>query len=401
MAEHPARRSSLPRYMVALASLGVLYGLLRNGTGAPTLDRRGRTERAPAAPANDDLPSDLPARDGAAAAARAPAPQEIGEVERGRAATRPQDIPARGWKDVMWRVWHEIGNDRVLAVAGGVTFYALLALFPAIAALVSLYGLFADASTINGHLQGLSAVLPAGTLDIIAEQIGRIAAQRDASLTVGLAAGLLVSLWSANAGMKAIFDALNVVYDETEKRGFIRLTAQTLLFTLGALLVLVLALASIVVVPAALAWLGPRLGPWLGLGGLSERLVAALRWPVLLVAIGVALAVLYRFGPSRQRAQWRWISPGSAFAAIAWLVVSLAFSWYVANFANYNATYGSLGAVIGLMTWMWISVVVVLVGAEINAELEHQTTRDSTAEAEKPMGQRGAEMADTVGRSAA
>jgi membrane protein len=373
--------------MVALASLGVLYGLLRERPGEAG-DRR-RSARGAPVPANDDLP----AATGAAADARRPAPGQAGEVDRGRAATRPQDIPARGWKDVIWRVWYEIGNDRVLAVAGGVTFYALLALFPAIAALVSLYGLFADASTINSHLQGLSAVLPAGTLDIIAEQVGRIAAQRDASLSLGVVVGLLVTLWSANAGMKAIFDALNVVYDETEKRGFIKLTAQTLLFTLGALVVLVLALVSIVVVPAVLAWLG--------LGGGTERLVAAVRWPVLLVAIAVALAVLYRFGPSRRRPQWRWISPGSAFAAIAWLVVSLAFSWYVANFANYNATYGSLGAVIGLMTWMWISVVVVLVGAEINAELEHQTARDSTAEPERPMGQRGAEMADTVGRSAA
>ncbi|ALK08761.1 YihY/virulence factor BrkB family protein [Blastochloris viridis] len=351
MADRPARGTSLSRYMVALAALGVLYGLLRNHSGEPATASRRSARGALAAPASE----------------------EAGQVERGQAATRPRDAPAPGWMDVAWRVGREIGNHRVLAVAGGVTFYALLALFPAIAALVSLYGLFADAYTINDHIRGLSAVVPAGTLDIVADQVQRIASQRHASLSVGLMVGLLVSLWSANAGMKAIFDALNVVNDETEKRGFVRLTAQTLLFTLGGLLVLVLALVSIVVVPAVLAWLGP----WLGPGG-TEPLVAALRWPVLLVAIGVGLAVLYRYGPSRQRPRGRWISPGSAFAALAWLVVSLAFAWYVANFANYNATYGSLGAVIGLMMWMWLSVVVALVGAEIDAALEHQTAQAST-----------------------
>ena len=201
--------------------------------------------------------------------------------------------------------------------------------------------------------------------------------------------GLVLSLWSANAGMKAVIDALNIVYDEEEKRSFVQLNLQSLAFTLGAIAFILLALAAIVVLPVVL--------DFVGLGSGIEWLLALARWPILLVVVVAGLAVLYRYGPSRDKAEWKWVTPGGLVAAVLWLVVSMLFSWYVANFGSYNETYGSLGAVIGFMTWIWISSIVVLVGAEINAEMEHQTARDTTVGPDRPMGQRGATMADTIG----
>ncbi len=312
-----------------------------------------------------------------------------GQHDRGRSATAPQEIPAKGWKDILWRVWGEIQKDRILAVAAGVTFYALLALFPAIAAFVSIYGLVADAATISQHLTKLSGLLPGGALDVIGEQVKRISSQGSQTLSLTLAGSLLFSLWSANAGMKAMIDALNIAYEEDEKRGFIRLNLVSLAFTLGAMLFMMLAVAAIVVIPIVLKFIG--------LGRIAEVLVSLSRWPLMLVAVAVGLALLYRFGPSRARAQWRWVTWGSGVAAVLWIVVSVLFSWYAANFGNYNETYGSLGAVIGFMTWIWISTIVILAGAELNAEIEHQTAVDSTTDAPRPLGARGAAMADTVG----
>jgi len=278
-----------------------------------------------------------------------------------------------------------------MSVAAGVTYYALLAIFPAIAALVSIYGLFADPVTIQQHLQTLSGVLPGGALEIVGEQVKRIASQGGGALGFGFVVGLLISLWSANAGMKAVFDALNIVYDEEEKRSFIRLNLQSLAFTIGALLLVLIALAGIVVLPIVLNFVG--------LAGKTEWLISLARWPALLVVIVLALAVLYRYGPSRDEAEWKWVTPGGLVAAVLWLAGSMLFSWYVSNFGSYNETYGSLGAVIGFMTWIWLSSVVVLLGAEINAETEHQTAQDTTKGQRQPLGQRGAQMADTVGAS--
>jgi len=311
------------------------------------------------------------------------------EPGRGREATTPTAIPARGWKDIVWRVYEEFGQDRVMSVAAGVTYYALLALFPAVAALVSVYGLFADPATIRDHLDALAGVLPGGALEVIRDQVTRISSNGEGTLGLSFVVGLLVSLWSANAGMKAIFDALNIVYDEEEQRGIVALNLQSLGFTLGAIAFMLLALAGIVVLPIAL--------DFVGLGAAVEWLLTIARWPVLLGVIVLGLAVLYRYGPSRDRAEWKWVTPGSLIAAVAWVVVSMLFSWYVANFGSYNETYGSLGAIIGFMTWIWISSVVVLLGAEINAEIEHQTAHDTTEGPERPIGARGAQMADTVG----
>jgi membrane protein len=316
-------------------------------------------------------------------------PDSVNEPGRGREAGTPTAIPGRGWKDVLWRVYEEFGKDRIMSVAAGVTYYALLALFPAIAALVSIYGLFADPVTIQEHLNALSGILPGGALDIIREQVTRIAAQGGGTLGVSFVIGLAVSLWSANAGMKAIFDALNIVYDEDEKRSFFALNLQSLGFTLGAIVFLLLAVIGIVVLPIVLNFIG--------LGSGVEWILSLARWPILLAAVVLGLAVLYRYGPSRDRADWKWVTPGGIAAAVLWLVVSMLFSWYVSNFGSYNETYGSLGAVIGFMTWIWLSTVVVLCGAEINAEVEHQTAQDTTEGSRQPMGARGARMADTVG----
>ena len=311
------------------------------------------------------------------------------ERGRGRRAYAPLRIPWRGWKDILVRSYHQIQNDRLLALAAGVAFYSLVALFPAIAAGVSSYALFADAATIGKHLSIAADIVPAGALDMLGEEISRIAAKSEGKLTFGFLLGLAIALWSANAGMKAVFDALNLIYDEDEKRGLIWLNLVSLFFTICAIAGAGLAIALVVVFPVLLAAFG--------LTSSDQPIIGYLRWPVMFVLIILGLAVLYRYGPSRRLAKWRWISIGSVFASLSWLAVSSLFSWYLGNFANYNATYGALGAVVGLMMWMWLSTIVVLVGAELNSEIEHQTARDSTVGPEKPLGTRGAVMADTIG----
>jgi membrane protein len=315
------------------------------------------------------------------------------EPGRGRRARAPVQIPWRGWHDILLRTYHKILDNRLLALAAGVVFYSLLALFPAIAASVSSYALVSDAATIAKHLSLAADIVPSGTLDLLGQEITRIAAKSDGKLTLGFVFGLGIALWSANAGMKAIFDALNIIYDEDEKRGLVRLNLVSLFFTVCAIAAAGLAAALVVVFPLLLAVFG--------LSSLDFPVVAYLRWPVMFFLIIVGLAVLYRYGTSRRQPKWRWISVGSVVATLAWLAVSSLFSWYLGNFANYNATYGALGAVVGLMMWMWLTTIVVLVGAALNAEIEHQTARDSTVGPAKPLGSRGAVMADTVGRAMA
>jgi len=311
---------------------------------------------------------------------------------RGRLAETPLGIPAAGWKDILLRTYHQIDEDRLLATAAGVVFYGLLAIFPAITALVSSYGLFADPSTISSNLQSLALMLPEGSFAIVQDQIARVLAKGTSTLGVTFAIGLLIAIWSANAGMKAIFDALNVVYEEREKRGFIKLNLMSLAFTIAALVAIMLMVAAVVVVPLLLQQVG--------LGTRAELIVRFGRWPILLLLLLTALAVLYRYGPSRTKPRWQWLSVGAVAAAALWLIGSALLSWYLANFGNYTATYGSLGAAIGLMTWMWMSAIIVLCGAELNSEIEHQTAVDTTEGRRKPLGARGATMADTVGKAA-
>jgi membrane protein len=306
---------------------------------------------------------------------------------RGRTAETPSDIPARGWKDILWRVYEGVSEARILANAAAVAFYALLALFPGIAALVSIYGLFADPATILQHLDSVAGLLPAGGVDVIRDQLNRLSAQPRSTLGVSFVVGLVISLWSANGGIKALFDALNIVYEERETRSFIKLNATTLAFTLAMIAFVIVALACIVAVPVAMSYLPGFVGAILNIA----------RWPLMLVLITLALAFIYRSGPSRDEPKWRWITRGSAFAAVAWLGFSAIFSFYAAHFGSFNKTYGSLGAVVGFMIWMWLSVAVILIGGKLNAEIEHQTARDTTDGPPEPIGKRRAKMADTVG----
>ena len=266
------------------------------------------------------------------------------QLGRGSSAAAPSEVPPRGWKDILLRIWKNIGKDRVIVVAAGVTFYSILAVFPAIAALVALYGLFADPATITSHLDSIVGVVPGGAIEVIRDQVTRVASQGRTTLGATFVVSLLVSLWSANAGMKSLFDALNLVYNETEKRGFFKLNLVSLTFTILAILFVLVAIGAMIVVPIVL--------DFLGLGGATEMLVKIARWPALFIVVTLALAVLYRYGPSREKAQWRWITWGSVVAAIAWLGVSILFSWYAENFGSYNKTYGSLGAIIAFMFWI-------------------------------------------------
>jgi membrane protein len=313
------------------------------------------------------------------------------EPGRGRQATTPGEIPPLGWRDILWRAWKEFNEDQIINVSAGVAFFGVLALFPGMAAFVALYGLFADVGDAQKQLAALAGVLPADSLTLIGTEMTRIAAAKKASLSVTFVFSFLLSIWSANAGIKGLFTGLNVAYEEREKRGFLRLNLISLTFTLAVLVFLVLAMAAMVAAPVAMQLL--RLDP-------QSRLLAALRWPVLLLVVMGALSLLYRFGPSREHPRWRWVTVGGLVAALGWLAVSLLFSWYVGAFAHYDVTYGSIGAVIGFMTWMWLTATVILLGAELNAEVEHQTVKDTTTGAPQPMGLRGAEMADTLGRAA-
>ncbi|MFI0395444.1 YihY/virulence factor BrkB family protein [Paracoccus jiaweipingae] len=276
----------------------------------------------------------------------------------------PWQLSAKSWLAVARRAWSEIGRDRVTSVAAGVTFYALLSLFPAITALVSIYALLADPNTIQQHLSTLSAFLPEGAMGIISDQVGAIAQSPRNALSAAGAVAILLALYSTMGGTKALLDALNMAWFQTEKRGFIRLNLVAFLFTIGAIGAVIAMLAIVAVIPALLAWLP--------LGPLADAALQYLRWPVMFGGLLLGLAVLYRWGPSRDDAAWHWISPGALLASVGLVAASLLFSWYAANFANYNETYGSLGAVIGLMMWLWIAAMVVMVGAELNAAVERQ-----------------------------
>ena len=308
------------------------------------------------------------------------------EPGRGRNAEHPGQIPVRGWKDIFWRAWTEFNRDNIPQVAGGVTFFGLLALFPALAAFVSLYGLFFDPATAEQQVRLLNGVLPAEALGFVSDQIKRLAAAHHTGLSFAFVSGLLLSLWSANSGMKALMVGLNISFEEREKRKFVQLNLVSLAFTLGGLVFVILSAGAVIVVPVVLAFVGYQ-----------GSALSLLRWPFLfLVAVG-AITILYRYGPSRQLERWRWVTAGSALAAVLWLTASLLFSIYVAHFGNYDKTYGSLGAVVGFMTWIWVSIITILFGAEINSEIEHQTAVDTTTGAPVPMGKRGAYMADTLG----
>jgi membrane protein len=268
----------------------------------------------------------------------------------------------RGWREVARILYGNVSEHRITAIAAGVTYFALLAMFPFVAAIVSIYGLFGDMSALALYLNQLSAFLPGGAIEIVGDQLKRVASGGKTTLSFAFLVSVIISLWSANAGMKALFDALNIVYGARETRGFVTLNAISMSFTVGAIGFLLLALSLVVVLPSAMKFIG--------LEAATAWILTIVRWPLLLGGIILGLAFIYRFGPNRDHAQWHWITVGSATASLTWIAFSVAFSYYAANFGSYNQTYGSLGAMVGFMTWMWLSALVILGGAEIDAVLE-------------------------------
>lgn len=313
------------------------------------------------------------------------------QVGRGRRATAPTDIPGPGRLDILWRLYRSIAEDRILLTAAGVAFYVLLALVPALTAVVSIYGLFNNPSGVIDQIEMLRGMVPPGVLETIRDQLVRLTRQSNNTLGLALVFSLALALWSASAGVKAMFEALNIAYGEEEKRSFLHLNAMALLFTLGGAVAACLVVGVLLLLPAVIM----RLPGGEGL----EWAVRVTSYAILMLVVLAVLAALYRWGPSRQAAKWRWITPGVIISVALFGAVSAVFSWYVANFTDNNATYGSLGATIGLMSWLWITMTLVIIGAEVNSEIEHQTARDSTTGPEEPLGQRGAYVADSVGRA--
>src|SRR5215469_1851862 len=311
------------------------------------------------------------------------------QTGRGHSADTPSGIPARGWRDILTRVYRGISEDRILLVAAGATFYVILSIFPGIAALISIYGLFGNPATVASQLETMANFAPGGAVQILHDELTRLGSNGGTSLGIGFLVSLGISLWTTNSGVSALFDALNIVYEEKEKRGFFKYYLATLTFTAGAIIFMLMTIAVVVALPIVLNFVP--------LPGGSDLLLKIARWPILVVLVGLALAFLYRYGPSRIQPRWHWVTWGSAFATVVSIATSVVFSWYVANFGSYNKTYGSLGAIIGFMTWIWISLVVVLIGAKLDAEMEHQTARDTTAGHDELMGARGATMPNTMG----
>lgn len=307
--------------------------------------------------------------------------------DRGEEARHPAQIPARGWKDVLLRVKDEVGSDNLSIVSAGVAFFALLAIFPGITALVTLYGLVTDPAQVEPQLAPLRDLLPSGAFDIIAGQTRQVASAASSSLSLGLIVSLALAIWSANAGTKSMITALNIAYGEHEKRGFFSLNFWSLLFTLAGILFMIVALTVVAAVPAVQAATDSEAGP-------LQSLLLALRWVVMAVLMIAALGLLYRYAPSRRSARFQWVSAGAIVATLFWLLASIGFSFYVRSFGSYDKTFGSLGAVVILLMWFYLSTFVICIGAELNAELERQTREDSTVGGNKPIGRRGAFVAD-------
>jgi membrane protein len=308
-------------------------------------------------------------------------------TERGRSAERPSDIPAPGWKDILLRTKDELTDDHVSVIAAGVAFFGLLAAFPAIAATISIAGIFTDPMSVEQALEGWLSGLPQGAGAILQDQVREVSAQGSTSLGWGALLGILIALYGASKGMRTLMEGMNVAYDEDEKRGFVRLTLTALALTVLLIVGLLVAVGFTLVLPLLLEQTG------------LPSALAFLSWPVMaVIAIG-GLSVLYRYGPSRDQPKWRWTTPGSTVAIVIWIAGTFAFSIYVRNFGSYNETYGTLGGIIVLLTWLWLSAYIVLLGAELDSEIEHQTRTDTTTGPAEPMGQRGAVMADTLGET--
>jgi membrane protein len=313
------------------------------------------------------------------------------EQRRGREAAKPSEIPKRGWIDIGRRVMAEMKDDHIPVVAAGCAFYAWVALIPALIALITVYGLVASPQQVADHIDQLTRGVSPDVAEVIREPIEAATQTTDRALSIGLIASLAVALWSASGGMDGLIKGINVAYDEAP-RSFPRRRGLALLLTFGAIVFVILAVGLIAGVPIAVNWLG--LGEDARIGGQIASYV------LLLLLVMIALGVLYKVAPHRDNPQFRWITVGTVIAALLWLIGSVAFSLYVENFGNYNQTYGALGGVIILNLWLFLTMYVVLFGAEINSEMEHQTRKDTTVGEPRPMGQRGATKADHVGEAA-
>ena len=310
---------------------------------------------------------------------------------RGRDAKTPSEIPKKGWKDTLIRVKKEAKSDRLSMVSAAMAYYALFAFVPAISSIVLIYTWVSDPAEISSHISKVSQFIPEEIQTMLNEQLKGLASKAPTTLGLSAISALLIALWSASKGSKAIIEALNIIYDEEDKRGFFKLNFLALGMTfLGAVLG-VLALSVVVVVPAIINLFN--------FGGTTEIIATSASWIVLLTLFTFYLSFTYRFAPNREKAKWKWVSWGAVIAAVLFALASALFSWYAKEFGNFNKTYGSLGAIIVLMMWFYISSFVVLLGGEINAELEHQTKKDTTKGPDKPLGTRGASMADTVGEA--
>ena len=311
-------------------------------------------------------------------------------VGRGRDAEHPFQIPRLGWKDIAFRVKDEWGDDHVGLSAAAVAFYSFLALIPGLAALISILGLVAQGRNPEEVITDLFGALPDDARSLLTDQLGTISSQSSGSLSFGLVISLALSLWTASGAIGQLVNTINIAYDEEETRSWFHRKAMALGLTLGAIMFVAFAVFVVVAFPELISRTG------LGVG--TRRLLNILIWPGLALSFGCALALLYRIAPDRSAAHWKWVSVGSIFAVLAWVAVTLGFRFYVSSFGSYNETYGSLAAVVVILLWLWLTGVIVLLGAEINAEIEHQTEVDTTVGGEQPIGRRGAVKADTLGK---
>lgn len=309
---------------------------------------------------------------------------------RGRQAEKPTELPKAGWRDILLRVKREISHDNLSIVAAGIVYYTFLAMVPALVAVIAIYGLVATPADITNHLQVLAQVAPPDIMPMLEEQMTRIASDKQ-SAGLGAILGIAIALFGSSKAVRALMTGLNITYDEQEERGFIKLYATSLVLTLGGIVGILALLALLTVLPSLLEALP--------LTSFLEQALIIVRWPVLVLLFAFALAILYRFGPCRDGAQWRWLSWGAAVAASLWLLVSIGFSLYVTYFGNYDKVYGPLGAIVVFLMWLYLTMFVILVGAELNAEMERQTERDTTQGDPEPRGERDAHAADTVAES--
>ena len=316
--------------------------------------------------------------------ADAPRPEQLPGID----ASSPLGIPARGWKLVLKRAWAENNADNMPIIAGGVAFFGFLAIFPALIALISIYGLVASPEQAAEQVESFTSGLPEAARELIAEQVTAVTENAGGALTVSLIVSILAALWSASGGVNNVVKAVNIAYDEAETRNFVKLRALSLALTLGAVVFMVLTIGLVAVLPLVL--------DALPLGAVGAVLAEIGRWVALLAVVAGSLAVLYRVAPDRDAPRFRWVSLGSIVVTVVWALVSLGFSLYVNNFGSYDKTYGAIAGVIVLMLWLYLTCYLILLGAEINSEAEHQTGHDTTDGEPVPMGQRNAVKADTL-----